>query len=318
MSIQSENGLTSPDASHEKTPMPTPRLEKKRLDMFTSVTPVSPPSSRSTLQTAGSSNKGLAISSPTSTPLRVPLSPTASQPDYSTSSTSPTHSLHSNNGPSTSSNGGSNEITPMPTPRAGSPIAGLKMTTSIFEERGQAQSRGFKLVDTFTTSKIPGSRAGTRADDDDAADEGKEGELKVSSVANILALGGLLDDTLTTSDLTTAVAQESSKAQLESIPSSRETEAKEQELQNSSSDNDDAAAEEVVSDDDSTSEDGDESDFNDHDKTPTLHASLDLPKLNETTHALHARYRKKRSVGIPHGVTAKKKSATSSRKSKKT
>lgn len=202
----------------------------------------------------------------------------------------------------------------MPTPRAGSPIAGLKMTTSIFEERGQAQSRGFKLVDTFTTSKISGSRSSTRADDDAAIGEGKEGELKVSTVANILALGGLLDDTLS-SDLSTSDTHKPSFEQQGSVAPSRETD--EQALK-SDSDNDHAAEEEIISENDSTSEDGDESDFNDHDKTPTLHASLDLPKLNETTHALQARYRKKRSVGIPHGVTAKKKSVTSSRKSKKT
>ncbi|KAK9896706.1 hypothetical protein P389DRAFT_83125 [Cystobasidium minutum MCA 4210] len=294
------------DASHEKTPMPTPKLEKKRFEMFTNITPLSPPSSTSTSTATASHTM--------SHGLTLPLSPPTNQASFSNvSSTSPSHSLHSSTG--------SNDITPMPTPRAGSPIAGLKMTTSIFEERGQAASKGFKLVDTFTTSRGSGSSPPSTlvsSSTGPASNDEKEAEeVRVPSASSVLALGNLLDEgngnLETPSPGSSAPSMTVSGSSPEADVAYEDEEAEQLQGGPNSTDED-----EDVVEYDEDSEDGDEeSDKFDMEKTPTLHASLDLPRLSETTHTLHARYRKKRSVGLPHGVTAKKKPVVSSRKSKK-
>lgn len=268
-----------PDASHEKTPMPTPKLEKR---MELSLTSSLPSSSEKPSSTASGE-----------------LQPE----NISISGTSPTSSSHSN-GPSS---GGSNDITPMPTPRAGSPIAGLKMTTSIFEQH-QKSSKDFQLVDTFTTRATASTSGRTQN-----LKTKEEEDIKVPPVLNVLALGGLLDDAAATLEAGSMNASvKSDKALKAGFTAGTETaESNDVHSSESRTKPEQSSSEEEIS----SSNDGEE-EGSDYDKTPTLHASLELPKLNETTRALHARYKKKRTVGIPH-VTAKKKPITPSRKSKK-
>lgn len=375
--------IGSPESGNEKTPMPTPRLEKKELFMTTS---------SSSSNTVKYSNSGtMPVQSLPSSSSRDSLSPTSRivMDHASLSGTSPTGSAHSNG---TSSGGGSNDITPMPTPRAGSPIAGLKMTSLTKSQQPSSSSstttntfsnqlppkmdQEFQLMDsasfTLNTSSRGIRKMKTQEDQESKQEvqsitvdneEVDHAILKVTPVVNILALGGLLEDTLspplnhpgdsatspassvgsTVPSLSVATGSSpepdnsSADDQYQSevfARSSREYKSDKLSVRNNDTgakvqletvvtatethDDNDVIVEEEEEEDECDGDGIEEDSKADFDKTPTLHASMELPKLNDTTnHTLHARYRKKRTVGIPH-VTAKKRALpTSSKKSRK-
>lgn len=317
--------MTSPESSSEKTPMPTPRLEK--LDLFLTAS-----------NTAGKTSSSNSTTPHTFTNTQThPLSPLDAS---SNSGTSPTGSTHSNGN---LSSGGSNDITPMPTPRAGSPIAGLKMTSSIqahsFTAHTSKTEPSFKLMDSASfTLRSPPSLPSVKSSSQDGT-QGQELEeqaiLHVSPMANLLALGPLLDDALSAGEAIIPSPSSSTNSIVPSLtasgsslePESGQSDGSESSTlvkpegtgnpdQDHSSFTDEEDQNDLVIEDVSQDEDVEEGDESDYEKTPTRHASLDLPKLNDTTHALHARYRKKRTVGIPH-LTARKRPISASKKSKK-
>lgn len=355
--------IGSPESGNDKTPMATPRLEKKDLFMTSSIHVKTSPFP-TTLVNASTSS-----STPSSSTSQA-LSPTSkdSESQLMLSGTSPTGSTHSK---SASNGSGSNDITPMPTPRAGSPIAGLRMTPSTtilpssnsFATHSQQSLQDFKLSDStsftlrsssLSPRKESHQKIGQKKDYSSITDDNDNVEndiLKVSPVVNVLALGGLLDDTLSPApphhrEYTPSPASSVGSA----VPSLSTTTGSSPEPDNSServennvgevgqlpdedrldtvsskvppNDRNDADVEAaLISSDDNANEEEEEEDFDetDFDKTPTLHTSMELPKSNDTTtHALNARYRKKRTVGIPH-VTARKRvlSISSSKKNKK-
>lgn len=184
--------------------------------------------------------------------------------------------------------------------------------------------RHFELMDTasFTLrSPSPSKRSTGQAAENsqspiNESDDQDKVLLQISPVVNVLSLGGLLDDPDSLSnDIPSTLPPLSAKPVADPSsdtggdePSSESIVLKEGTI----------SGQITVMEEDlaafSSEEEEAESDFDE--KTPTLQSALDLPKLNDTTHTLHSKYRKKRTVGIPHHVTARKKNS-SSRKSKK-
>lgn len=193
-----------------------------------------------------------------------------------------------------------------------------------FSDHSRKLNRHFELMDTASFTLRPPSpakRSTGQVEENsqspiNGSDDQDKAILQISPVVNVLSLGGLLDDTLSLSnDISSTLSPTSAKpiADPSSDASGYEFRPESIALNERTISGETTVMGEDLAEFSSEEEEA-ESDFDE--KTPTLQSALDLPKLNDTTHTLHSKYRKKRTVGIPHHVTARKKNS-SSRKSKK-